>query len=178
MKIALTGFAGSGKGLVSELIQEVVQDTSKGSFAFPIKEFFRHLCGMTDRHLYGELKEVPMTFIITPDSFNAAAKFYLEYGLDDYVSFDRMWERFKLVFTKHINGLDEDGLWNLHSISSRRLQQLFGTEVIRYFNDTTWVDVALSHEFNIIDDLRFLNEAKLLKEEGFLLYVFLVKILA
>lgn len=181
MKVALLGYAGAGKGLVAELIQEVIaewntqythtrstKDTPiKGSFAYPIKEFLRRLCNMTDQHLYGELKEVPMTFIVTPESFNQAAKFYLEYGLDDYVSFDRMWEQFKLVLKYHISGLEEEGLWSIHSISSRRLQQLLGTEIMRHYKDTVWIDIALVHQFDIIDDLRFLNEAAVLKANGY-----------
>jgi len=171
MKIALTGFAGAGKGLVAELIQEILKDKAqtKGSFAFPIKEFFRKLCNMTDQHLYGEFKEIPMTFIITPESFNEAAKFYMDYGLDNHVSFDRMWDRFVIVLQDNLNGVGKEGYWTLHSISSRRLQQLLGTEIIRHFKDTTWVDVALDNNYNIIDDLRFINEAKLLKEDGFLI---------
>jgi hypothetical protein len=172
MKVALTGYAGVGKGLVAEIIQELglqagAGELVKGSFAYPIKEFLRRLCNMTDQHLYGELKEIPLTFTITPDSFNAAAAFYLEYGLDDYVSFDRMWGRFTDIMAAHMTGLGEESNWSLHSISSRRLQQLLGTEVVRHFRNSTWVDVALAHEFNIIDDLRFLNEAELLSKNGY-----------
>lgn len=169
IKIALTGQAGAGKGVVSDILQELYPELTKGSFAYPIKEFFRQLCNMTDVHLYGELKEVPLTFIITPDSYNNAAKFYLEYGLDDYVSFDRMWSRFTEVLHENIKGMNEDGIWVLQGISSRRLQQLFGTEIIRHFKDSTWIDIALDKQYNIIDDLRFLNEDKKLKQAGYLI---------
>lgn len=167
IKIALTGQAGAGKGVVADILTELYPELVKGSFAYPIKQFLRYLCSMTDAHLYGELKEVPLTFFITPDSYNKAAEFYLEYGLDDYVSFDRMWDRFKEVLEENIRGMDIDGIWVLQGISSRRLQQLFGTEIIRHHCDSTWVDVALDKEYNIIDDLRFLNEAKRLKEVGY-----------
>ena len=164
IKIALTGVAGVGKGLVSEIIQELCVGSVKTSFAYPIKEFLRRLLKLTDDHLYGVLKEVPMTFFITPESLDDAAAFYYEYGIDDLVSFDRMMERFEEVLQDNLIKGEQTVI---HGLSSRRLQQLLGTEIIRYFRDTTWVDLGLKQEANIIDDLRFLNEAKALTAAGY-----------
>lgn len=172
IKIAFTGVAGSGKGTCVAITQELFQEELKiGSFAKPIKEFFRRLCAMEDTHLYGDLKETDLTFVVTPDQFNEAAEYYYASGLDDLVSFDRMWFRFCEVLAPNF---DMNGpTWSLHSISSRRLQQLFGTEVMRSIYDDIWIDYALSKEYNLIDDLRFPNEATALKDAGY----FLVRII-
>lgn len=164
MKIALCGVAGSGKGTVASIIAKYVDGVVIGSFAYPIKHFLRLLLNLTDEHIYGHLKEVPLTFRFTPESFDAAASFYIESGLDDLVSFDRMWFRFLEVFADNLR-MEDYGV--MFAISSRRLQQLFGTEVMRYNRESVWVDFALSKGYNVIDDLRFENEEVALKAAGY-----------
>lgn len=169
IKIAFTGVAGSGKGACVSLIQkELGVDITTGSFAKPIKEFLRKLFPlMTDSHLYGEQKEVPQTFLITPYSYNEAAEYYISSGLDDLVSFDKMWYNFCEVLKDNFDQTGPE--WVVHSLSSRRLQQLFGTEIMRKERDSVWIDFALNKGYNLIDDLRFPNEEEALHKAGYFL---------
>lgn len=167
IKIALSGNAGVGKGLVAELIQELCVGTVKDSFAAPIKQFLGLLLQLDHSHLYGELKEVPLTFSITPDSLDRAAKYYLEEGMDDLVSFDRMWARFCEVLKDHLIVNLETGEIVIWGLSSRRIQQLFGTEIMRFYDNDIWIKLLISKEPNIVDDLRFLNEEDKLRLAGY-----------
>lgn len=171
IKIAFTGVAGAGKGLCVSLVNEMFNNELKiGSFAYPIKKFLGLLCDMTDDHLYGSLKEVPLTFTITPYQYNNAAEYYISSGLDDLVSFDTMWYNFCEVLCGTKEVFDMSGpTWYLHSVSSRQLQQWFGTEIMRSARESVWVDFALSKHYNLIDDMRFPNELDALKDNGYFL---------
>lgn len=167
IKIGLAGLAGSGKSTVSRMILEKYPDMRTWSFALPIKEFLRHIIvEMDDIHLYGELKEVPLNWTITVDSFNDAATLWREHG-DRHIDFAILWEKFTQVLGDSFDDTGEE--WHIVAKSSRELQQLLGTETGRALEPSIWVDMAIEQNPDLVDDVRMTNEAWALLREGFYL---------
>lgn len=173
MKIALSGKAGAGKGLVASIMKEELEARTGvshtiGSFAYPIKRFLQLLLDLDDAHLYGHLKEVPQTFFVTPDTLNTAAKYY-RIHLDKLAGWDKFWGKFTKVFEKNIDCTGT--VYTLHSISPRELFQKTGTEVGRSLNPNLWIKALLysPDTIDIVDDLRFKSEQEALSKSHYVI---------
>lgn len=59
MIIGLSGRAGSGKDTIADFMCDELRG-AKMSFATPIKAGLKAMFGLTDAHLYGDLKEIPI----------------------------------------------------------------------------------------------------------------------
>ena len=66
--------------------------------------------------------------------------------------------------------MDIDTLFNRKPMFVRKLMQNYGTNVRRKDNETywvaRWVEEAIKHDRVVVDDVRFLNEAKAVKRTG------------
>jgi hypothetical protein len=170
MKIALTGEMGSGKSTAAKIIQEINPGMPIVSFASPIKTFLSLLFSKEDYeyHYATELKPIPKTWFITYETLNNAANYYRNASMEDDLGFDIVWPAFLNEFEDNIYLTDEGIV--LFNISSRQLQQRFGTDICKSRNSKIWINTALNKEHAngiIIDDLRFEDEYKALVKRGF-----------
>lgn len=159
MILGLTALAQSGKDTLAGYIKEYM-DVKTYALAQPIKDILGALFDWGDEHRDGNLKELVLTYTITPDTLDKAGEVYESYGLDKYEAFHDCWD--KLIKLFNIEYKDTEYTCN---ISPRKAYQLFGTDWGRTLHDPIWLELAPTDNV-IITDVRFDNEAKFFTDKG------------
>jgi hypothetical protein len=156
----MVGCARSGKDTVASILsEELGMDTY--ALAQPIKDIMCELFMWGEEHRDGSYKEIPMLYIITPDSLDAAGNMYNnKYHLYQYEEFHDCWDKLVKLFNIELD--DRDGLGKC-IISPRQAFQWFGTDWGRALDDNMWINIA-PRKNTIITDVRFDNEEALLRE--------------
>lgn len=169
MKLAFVGFKGSGKSTFARMLSDNVY-----SFATPLKEASKVLFGLDDvQSRESKEKEVAIPERLDGDRVLDSALIFFGISEDDFDNdvelplynatakelVDRYWA--KVLF-----------LFGGKTITVRNILQYMGTEVGRNtFGRNMWVNNMLTRidgkDEVVIDDCRFLNESRSLKNEGF-----------
>lgn len=177
--VGLLGQAGSGKDTVADFILTSVQGTGI-ALADPMKEFAQLVFGFTDTQLRG-----PSEYRNTPDERYGVykggrlegARQEARLRLDEQAT---PWLKSILPMEYDLvaayNGLSA---WFMNAITNevitpRYVLQTLGTEFGRSVSEDIWIDYGLRRaqealargEWAILKDVRFLNEAKKLRQLG------------
>lgn len=161
--IAITGLAGSGKDTAA---LQINKRTGRKLYALaaPIKDVVHALFNVSEC-IYGsrDLKERELTFIVTPESLDAAADVYIKHGLQEFEMFHDAWgtwiELLGLKYKRNVYHVEA---------SLRTLYQLIGTEWGRSVDEDIWLKIA--PEGCIITDIRRTNEAQFFLDKGYKLF--------
>lgn len=168
--LAVSGVKGSGKDLVSDMLQYCLSvpkafrqyffykhfnklikpKYKKLAFADPLKKMLSDLLNIKLEHFYDrEFKENCIVNVST---------------------LQNNWETEKLSdskFNKLVKQLDPS--LTEANLSLRQLLQYFGTEIMqKYFGKRVWINSTLANrsKYTIISDLRFIEEYNAIKESG------------
>lgn len=164
--IGITGYAGSGKDTVAEMLVEEIKAAGHTaaifSFAGPIREIANALgLAAYDR----DRKEVWVTLLF--DDFEERLILEIDCALGHVASMEERCE----LFSFFVEALADRGhlhygpAGNTLHISPRVFMQLLGTEAGRRVSTNFWVDLAgrlqqaSEVEFSVTSDVRFPNEA-------------------
>ena len=163
MLIGITGKAGAGKDTVGAILKDKLNmDTY--AFARPLKNTINTLFSWDDRHAYGILKE---EVVYTRVVHLSEIALILNTTFSNFVEEDsklHMQMNFFEVFRPYLV-FDNLG-YAQWKISPRKAYQLFGTDFARkLIKDTIWLDMAPKQNV-IITDVRFDNEANMVKDNG------------
>lgn len=159
MLLGITAQAQSGKDTLAGMLAKE-SGMELYALAQPIKDIMCALFDWGEQHREGDMKEIPLTYTISPDDLENAGELYYKYGLGEYEEFHDCWE--KLLDLFNIN--TDKGLLEC-VISPRESFQLFGTDWGRKLDDLMWLKVAPT-ENTIITDIRFDNEAEFFIKKG------------
>lgn len=161
--IALTGLAGSGKDTAGLYFSKQYQRPTY-ALAQPIKDIVHALFEVPDHIAWSrELKETDLTWHVSAESLDKAAKVYQNYGLEQYEMFHDAWEAWVSLL-----GLEYRGSEYVVTASLRTFYQLIGTEWGRSVNDEIWLLIAPMNA--IITDVRMDNEARFLIDRGYCIF--------
>ena len=169
LRIAFTGFKGSGKTTASEYLINR-HNFKRISFAQPLKDICRDVFGVI-KHEEPYKKPINLN---DPDKLFTELYQYisnnynLRYNLRDFFN---LYNTFLDIYKEHILPYHKNENVIEHS---RKILQKFGTEFFRTLDKNIWVKLA-EQNINqykpdsrlVIDDLRFKNELDILKKYGF-----------
>lgn len=162
---AITGKKRAGKNTVGDYLEKEY-GYSQISFAGKLKEITNRYIGCPS-HSEAD-REEEREFIVYVNNLNDAAK---ELGItfkpkEQY----RFVERFTKVFAPY--AVEVGDTYIKYKTTYRKVLQLFGTDVCRYFVDDIWVDEVKKKILNnpninfVVTDLRFDNEALMIASLG------------
>lgn len=165
MLIGLAGYARSGKDTVADMILELVPGMIKYSYADPLKRCMNDWLGWGEEHGWGSLKDVSLP--VTSAAYSTLPiyiyKHFNMFGINEDDCFNLAMDLKKLLATDariYSRRVTLPGSSNrVMVVSPREVYQLFGTEVMRAYRETFWVDIA-PKDNAVIADVRFHNEAK------------------
>ncbi|XAO54264.1 deoxynucleotide monophosphate kinase [Yersinia phage vB_YenM_P778] len=174
----LTGAARSGKDTSADLLKNILPDAQSFAFATTLKETAGRAFNLDYRHLYGSLKETEVEVNTDWEQLRYALTFPLnmilgrnptEYELGKVVCATQ--ESFKIYGRKPWHWKLRPSKCDHVIITSRRILQLWGTDIIRQsLGGDTWIDITVRDisksrcENAIITDMRFDNEAVKVKK--------------
>lgn len=158
--IGICGRAGSGKDTICSILLKADKSKlyNRYSLAEPVKIILGELLGT-------DLKDLPKENPIVFD------KLYVK---DFIMSMNK--------YLQHIpynKALDKMVLWlnqfhlkygKGYEVTPRKMFQYFATDVIRSLDTTAWIDLC-PDEYVIVPDIRFLDEAEFIKNNGVLIKV-------
>lgn len=165
MIIGITGLKRSGKDTAGDFLQDV-HGFERISFAGPLKRVcvqFLNCAGIEE-----DQREEEREFLILHKNLSKAAG---ELGIHPSLFYEFQ-ERFFDVFSPYLIVMDDT--YSKYNVSYRKILQLFGTDVCRYFKDYLWIEMAEKKMQDCIDlgknvvitDVRFDNEAEAIKSLG------------
>lgn len=164
--IGITGYAGSGKDTLANILVEELQAAGKTAAVFSFAQPIREITAALGLDIYDrDKKEVPVTLFF--DDFEERLILEIDCALGHTASNDERCELFAF-FTEALvqqGHLHYGPAGNTLHISPRVFAQLFGTEGGRRVSPDFWVDIAtraqeaICVDFAITSDVRFPNEA-------------------
>lgn len=191
--IGILGQAGAGKDTTGDLVAMITEGGEKMALADPMKSFAKRVFGFTDDQLWGpsELRNAPdYRFGMKPWQVWKAYGVKMTHAmvmsrLCDIETFDWLvdlfpdakgaelniaWARLVIWGRGVLQQAERDGY-----LTPRKVLQTVGTEWGRDFSHNIWIDLGIRRakeklengaKVVVITDCRFLNEAKVLHEEG------------
>lgn len=176
--IALSGQANSGKSTIAEIIKEKVVGSEIISLSDPIKQLAAYLFGFSNEQLWGASSSRSIPSIIAWDTFekNVTSHDFLDGWLATYVTpyhnDGHDWSHmFFCMWATYFKG-KEYVKSTREGLTPRVVLQSLGTEFGRRIQEDLWIKIALKSDVKkviIVPDIRFVNEAKILKNKGGLL---------
>ena len=189
--IGLTGFKRSGKNTAGQFIEDLILEENENalsgdpvhpicvyqlSFARPLKQICCDVFGWDERHVDGDLKEVPDERFHRSSKVALAENFKLDLALiikrwvnrpadrqDAYAELDK-------VFRDYKEAIQPAGP---KVLTPRFAMQHLGTEFGRWMYTDTWTDLlirkaqkAKPEDVVVVTDVRFMNEVNCVKEQG------------
>lgn len=182
--LGLLGAAHSGKDTTADFIQEeLCGTTARLAFADPLKEFAKYVFGFSHESLYGpsHLRNVPN------ESFNdATAWLDAEKRMHGFVhawlvriygsALDERVDKLEFRITSWFTDLGNETLAAETGLTPRRMLQTLGTDCCRAFDEDIWARYGIADgkrllltphiRAAVITDFRFLNEARLGRGAG------------
>ena len=167
--IGLTGKAGSGKSTAAQVLIDA--GWTRVKMAGPFKDMLRAM-GLTDRHLEGDLKEVPCDLLQGQTPRHAMITLGTEWGRD--IIGANLWidlaaRRIKDALDAGCSVVVDDIRFDNEADTIRNL----GGVVVGLHRET---EIAIEHksESGVVSDITYRNDGSMAELQGWFTYVFLM----
>lgn len=182
--IMMSGEARAGKDtsadILSGMIAELGLSVCRTYFAKALKESVKAVFSMTDEHVYGELKETPMTMRLTQQDLYRGIINQLTSGHLKFIPKKLNQKPIHIIARditlKMLMAIMQGSEWVapcVYNFSPRQIMQWWGTEAVRVgAYDSAWIDavdydmVQANADVSIISDARFDNEVIVTRENN------------
>ena len=174
--IAVSGVKGSGKDLVSDMLQYCLSVPKAFRQYFFYKNFRKWIKPKYKRIAFADPLKKMLSDLLNIDLDKFYIREFKEGCIINISTLEGSWLGEKLSdskFNKLVKQLDPS-LMDAN-LSLRQLLQYFGTEIMqKYFGKRVWINSTMQNrsEYTIISDLRFIEEYNTVKEKkGIVIYV-------
>ena len=174
--IAVSGVKGSGKDLVSDMLQYCLSVPKAFRQYFFYKNFRKWIKPKYKRIAFADPLKKMLSDLLNIDLDKFYVREFKEGCIINISTLEGSWLGEKLSdskFNKLVKQLDPS--LTEANLSLRQLLQYFGTEIMqKYFGKRVWINSTMQNrsEYTIISDLRFIEEYNAVKEKkGIVIYI-------